>query len=192
MCLEKMKSFYLIVILLVCFAFSCSHTITRLRPNEYVITDRGLPNILEVGMDHSALKQKGLKHYVKPGHEVAPYSQKFYVVPSLSAEFELKNNKIHRIWFFAEKHEKSPVQFPLNGGLKMLSSISADDIISSFGDVNVFLTENPEKNENKPYWVKYDPFKVGLNYIVYPDYPYLFFFDRSDMLSSITVSLEND
>jgi hypothetical protein len=187
-----MKSFYIIFIILVCITYSSSETIIPLSSNEFIITDRGLPNILEVGMDHSELIEKGLKHYIKPGHEAAPYPQKFYVVPSLSAEFELKNNRIHRIWFFVEKYEKSSVQFSLNGTPKMLSSISADEIISSFGDVCVFLTENPEKDENRPYWVKYDPFKVGINYIVYPDYPYLFYFDSNDILSSITVSSKNE
>lgn len=171
---------------------SCSHGTSLFKSNDYLITDRGLLELLEVGMEYSTFQQKEVEHYLKPEYELAPLSKMVFKVPSLSAEFELKDKQIIRIWFFTKKNGTSPVLFTLNDREKRLSSICSEDIISHFGPVIVFLHENPKKNENKAYWVKYDPFKVGINYIVYPDYPYLFYFDKNDMLSSITVSLETE
>jgi hypothetical protein len=160
--------------------------------NQYMISDIGLKGIVEIGMALEDLQRKGIHYEEMKSHpDITDNLGRFYKIESLGIEFQIMKIQIIKIWLFSKKYKKSSDQFVLCESPKIISNISANDIISCFGDVKVFLTENPD-NSDKPYWVKYDPFKVGINYIVYPNNPYLFTFDSADMLSSITVSSEYD
>lgn len=172
-----------VIISLLFFSF-CNQIAT----SKYVISDKGLPGIIEIGMTLDDLKKAGFNNFKELKREFDVPKSKVYSLPALSSEFEVNDGKIIRIWFFSNKKADIQIYLTINKSPTLISKISAKDIIKEFGEVKVYETEYKEFRGKLGRWFKYDPFKVGINTIDYPNYPYLFYFDKNNMIKYITIS----
>ena len=160
----------------------------QIASSKHIISEKGLPGIIEIGMTLDALKKSGFNNFKELKREFDVPKSKVYSLPELSAEFEVDDDKIIRIWFFSNKKEGIQIYLTINKSPTPISKISAKEIIKEFGEVKEYLTEYKEFEGTLGRWFKYDPFNVGINTIDYPNLPYLFYFDKNNMIKSITVS----
>ena len=180
---------YLSSILLVSILSSCNPQRAFLNApavnhNKYVLNEKGLPGLLEIGMSIDDLAERGLKLSPMPGRE---FLSNGFKISSLGAEFELENKKIKKIWFFVHKYGDTNVQLMIDNKARKLSGVTAADIIRNFGAVEKYFDQNPPKPATHAYWSKYSPFGIKLNTISYPRSHFFFGFDEDDNLSYVTI-----
>jgi hypothetical protein len=180
---------YLSFLLLAFFLSSCiTHRVSSngqaTNHNQYVLNEKGLPDLLEIGMTTGDLAERGLKLSPMPGRE---FLSNGFKISSLGTEFELENKKIKRIWFFVHKYGNTNVQLIIDNKAKNLSDITVVDIIRNFGAVKKYFNQNPPKPVIHAYWLKYSPFGIKVNTISYPRRPFFFGFDDDDNLTYVTI-----
>jgi len=155
--------------------------------NQPLVTSIGITDLIEINMTLDEFIHKEIT-YKKM---VSPYRRQgrdLYDVTELGAQFETHNNRIVRIWFFADKNDALKIRMPNEHKVRSLSSITGNDVIDNFGPVKKYVNQNPPKNKNEAMWVKYRPFGIDSNTINYPGSPFHFGLNWDDTLSYITVS----
>lgn len=173
-----------VIIFLFC-VWSCSWATSH--QDQTTITEIGLTNVIEIDMPIETFAENKI-----PIVSIAPPYQKpnaaFYRADQLGIEFETVNKQIVRIWFFSERNGALTLSMPKENRKKKLGSISANDIIRNFGEVNKYENRFPPKGRREAVWAKYNSFGIATNTIDYPGCPYHFGLNWDDTLSYVAVS----
>ncbi len=179
-----MKTQILIILFIIGFGFNSYGEKPNINKN-MTIQEAGLLHQIEIGMSLSDLDSNRIQ-YRNDGKMPASENES-YIVEKFCAEFELKNDRIIRIWFYSAKYGSTNINLLLNNEEIRLSEITANKIIESYGYVKIFEEKHPNTTDNIAYWDKFDPFNLKYSTIAYPKMPYLFMFDEKNKLTCITV-----
>jgi hypothetical protein len=159
-----------------------------LSDDSYIISQEGIPDYIEIGMTISELSGNGISAGDYDQEFFTVSGKKIYRILSSSVEFELKNERIIRIWFFANKERSFQILLANDNVTKNLNKICASDILRNFGEVKKFIGTKPPKSIDSAHWDRNSYFGVSVNTIHYPALPFTFGLADNDCLEYVTVT----
>lgn len=165
--------------------FICPQTVQSYET--YIISETGIDGLIEVGMTLDELKTQKIEfNEINREHIIS--KTKLYKALSSSIEFEIINNKISQIWFYANKNISFKILLQYDKENININFLHASEITRNFGEVKRYFGPKGPTWFGEPLWVKNISNDGSItNIIFYPYFPLTFSLKYNDFVKYISV-----